>query len=271
MSGNVLPDEFSLEAYFERIGYRGPRAATAAVLTEIQRRHVYTIPFENLDIQLGRPVRIDLPSVTRKLIVEKRGGYCFEQNALLRAALRTLGFKVNAHLGRIRWLVPAETETALTHMVLSVELDGDRWLVDAGLGSGSLTGALRIDTEEPQPTPHEPRRVVRRDGWYFQQTSMTGEWCDLYQFSDRPSPEIDFVMGNWYTSTFPQSNFVLNVVVARADEGVRYSVRNQEFITRHTDGRVEKRVIASPAEFLELLEKYFHLSFPAGTRFGLPR
>ncbi|MBP6508176.1 MAG: arylamine N-acetyltransferase [Opitutaceae bacterium] len=265
---SAVPD---LDAYFARIGYTGPREPTAAVLTAIQRRHVYTLPFENLDILLGRPIRIDLPSVEQKLVREKRGGYCFEQNLLLQAMLTALGFKVTPLIARVRWQAPAEVITALTHMALMVEAGGERYLIDGGFGSASLTAALRLDTAEPQPTTHEPRRILPRDGGHVQQTQLSdGEWADLYQFTLDSVPVVDFEVGNWWTSTHPASRFTQNLAAAIAGDGLRHTIFNREFTTRWTDGRVEQRTLASPDELLDVLATHFNLHFPSGTHFNAP-
>ena len=87
-----------LEAYFSRIEYTGTRVPTLATLTEIHRHHARAIPFENLDVLLGRGIRIDPTSVEKKLIHDRRGGYCFEQNGLLRDVLTTLGFRVTPEI-----------------------------------------------------------------------------------------------------------------------------------------------------------------------------
>src|SRR4051812_2008631 len=92
-----------LDAYFRRIGYSGSRTPTFEVLAAIHERHVRTIPFENLDILLGRDIRIDLASVSRKLVHDQRGGYCFEQNTLFAGVLRALGFVVRPLIARVRW------------------------------------------------------------------------------------------------------------------------------------------------------------------------
>src|SRR5688572_5787925 len=95
-----------LDAYFERIGHRGPRPATLDTLAAIHALHPAAIPFENLDPFLGRPVRLDLPSLERKLVDERRGGYCFEHNLLLAAVLRRLGFAVTGLAARVLWNQP---------------------------------------------------------------------------------------------------------------------------------------------------------------------
>lgn len=263
--------ELNLDTYCARIGYAGPREPTTAVLAAIQRQHVYTIPFENLDILLGRPIRIDLSSVERKLVQEKRGGYCFEQNLLLQAGLAALGFKVTPLIARVRWQVPAGVTTPLSHMALIVENAGRRYLADSGFGSASLTTPLLLDTEIPQPTTHELRRVQRRDGLHVQQTQLSnGDWADLYQFTLDPAPVVDFEVGNWWTSTHPESRFTRNLVLALAADGLRRTIFNREFTTRWTDGRIEQRELKTPAELLMVLAEYFALHFSAGTRFNIP-
>lgn len=261
---------FDLEAYLARIRFSGSHTPDLANLSEIQFRHVCAIPFENLDILLGRGIRIDLGSIQRKLVHERRGGYCFEQNTLLAAALRALGYRVTTLAARVRWQIPADVDTALTHMMLLVEAEGRPFIVDGGFGAGSLSAPLRLDTEAEQSTPHEPRRILPRDGAYVHQVKHAGEWADLYVFTLQPMLPPDYEMGNWFTSTWPQSRLRQNLVAALAYPSGRYTLANREFIRRASDGSTEKRELATPAELLEVLERYFTLSFPADTRFGHP-
>lgn len=258
-----------LEDYFARIGYLGDRTPALAVLREIQRRHVCTIPFENLDIQLRCPISLSLPALEQKLVHERRGGYCFEQNTLLKAALESIGFKVTTLIARVRWQVPAEVETAQTHMVLMVDVEHQRYLVDGGFGSGSLTAPILIDTEEEQSTPHEPRRMLRRGETYIHQIRYGAEWADLYHFTLRPMLAVDYEVANWFTSTSPQSRFKQNLIVTRTSDGLRYTLLNREFTKRWIDGRSEKREVTSADELLQVLAEDFSLSFPPGTRFEL--
>jgi N-hydroxyarylamine O-acetyltransferase len=261
---------FDLEAYLARIQFSGARIPRFETLAKILFRHVCAIPFENLDILLGRGIRIDLASVQQKLVGDKRGGYCFEHNTLLAAALRSLGFRVTTLSARVRWQVPPETETALTHMTLLVEADGRRCIVDGGFGAASLSAPLLLDTEAEQPTPHEPRRLLRRDGAYVHQVKHTGEWADLYVFTLQPMLTPDYEMGNWFTSTWPQSRFRQNLTVALTHEHGRCTLLNRELTLRRNNGQSEKRELATPDELLEVLARYFNLPFPSATRFGSP-
>ena len=257
-----------LDAYLDRIGYRGDRAPTLATLQEIQYLHVCTIPFENLDVHLGRGIRLDLAAVEQKIIHDRRGGYCFEQNALLQVVLERLGYEVIPLIGRVRWQVPAEVVTPQTHMVLMVLLKGRRYLVDGGFGSSSMTAALEIDTDTEQRTPHEPRRILCREGAYVHQMWLGDRWADVYEFTLQPVRPVDYEVANWYTSAYPQSRFVLNLIVAITGEGVRHTLVNREFTSRWMDGRVEKRELTNPGELLDTLAHPFKLYFPADTRFG---
>ncbi len=177
MAASLSPAD--LEAYLARIGYAGPREATAAVLTAVHAAHARTIPFENLDILLGRTIATDLRAVTRKLVHDRRGGYCFEQNALLGAALRVLGFGVAPLLGRVRWQVPPDVATPLVHQVLLVTpVDAGPQLADVGFGSMSLTRPLRLVEDEDQFSGLEPRRLVRRGPLLAHQARLGETWGD---------------------------------------------------------------------------------------------
>lgn len=259
-----------LDAYFTRIAYSGPRAATLATLTAIHEHHARAIPYENLDVLLGRPISLDLAAIERKLVHARRGGYCFEQNALLRDVLRALGFHVTQLIARVRWLVPADVTTALIHMVLLIEVDDRAMLADVGFGSRSLIAPLALEFDRAQAGSIEPRRLIQRDALIIHQTLHDGTWVDVYQFAPDPVPTVDFELGNWFTSTHPQSRFKQNLALARAGHDCRYALLNRDFVIRHVDGRTEKRTLTTPDELLAVLGEFFDLHFPPGTRFGPP-
>lgn len=259
-----------LTAYFARIGYHGAQEPTLAVLTAIHQRHARSIPFENLDVLLGRGIRIEPEAIEQKLVRDRRGGYCFEQNALLRDVLTALGFRVTPLIARVRWQIPADVPTALTHMFLRVDLAEGPYLADVGFGSRSLYSPLALKYDCEQSGSFEPRRLIQRDGLVVHQSPHDGAWSDVYQFHLDPAPQIDFEIGNWFTSTHPQSRFKQNLTVARAGDDCRHVLLNTEWITRHSDGRVEKRTLRSPEELLTVLADTFGLHLPAGTRFSAP-
>jgi len=266
-----VPSPLDLDAYFERTGHEGPRSPTLATLHAITAAHTRSIPFENLDVLLGRGIDLDPAAVFAKLVVKRRGGYCFEQNGLLLRVLEALGFDVAAISARVRWQRPRDFTPPRTHMFLRVELDGASWLTDVGIGSMSLSAALRLEPDVVQATNHEPRRLVREAGRWFHQVRLDDAWHDVCEFTLEEMPGIDRELGNWYTSTHPNSVFRNRLWVARAGRGgERRSVLNRTFTVRSRSGKADERTINSPPELLTLLADEFGIVLPAGTDVRCP-
>jgi N-hydroxyarylamine O-acetyltransferase len=260
-----------LAAYFQRVGYRGPHEPSLALLSSLTEAHTRSIPFENLDVILSRPISLAPLALFQKLVVDRRGGYCFEQNGLFLEVLRELGFQVSPISARVRLQRPRDFTPPRTHVFLRVELDGQSWLTDVGVGGLSLTSPLRLVTDVEQPTPHEPRRVIQEGARLFHQVRFGAEWQDVCEFTLEEMPPIDRELANWYTSAHPESHFKNRLLVARAAaDGQRMSILNDEFTLRARDGVAETRRITSSAELLDVLLEQFGLRFPAGTRFGGP-
>jgi N-hydroxyarylamine O-acetyltransferase len=256
-----------IDAYVARIGFHGPLQPTLATLNVIVAAHVQAIPFENLDVLLGRPIDLELDALMGKLVHARRGGYCFEHNSLLLGVLTALGFEAHPLSARVRYQRPREFTPARTHLFVRVELE-ESWLVDVGVGAMSPTAALRLADLGPQATPHEPRRLLRENGLIYHQVQFGEEWHDVCEFTLEEMPPIDRVVANWYTSTHPASHFKNRLLVARAlPDGGRVGLLNRELSVRGRDGRAERRVIASPEELLDVLAEYFGLEFAPGTLF----
>src|SRR5678816_4121784 len=149
-----------LSAYFARIGYSGPPEPRFASLQGIVAGHAMAIPFENIDVLLGRGARLDIGAIIDKLVRRRRGGYCFEHNTLLRHALEAVGFKVAGLAARVLWNRPEGDPTARTHMLLRVMLPEGDFLADVGFGGLTLTAPLRAEIGLEQTTPHEPHRLA---------------------------------------------------------------------------------------------------------------
>jgi N-hydroxyarylamine O-acetyltransferase len=263
-----MPSATDLDAYFRRIHHTGSREPTLATLNAIMAAHASAIPFENLDVLLGRPIALTPEAVLQKLVHDARGGYCFEQNGLLLAVLQALGFTVRPLSARVRWQRPRDFVPPRTHLFLRVELEGESWLADVGIGGLSLTSALRLVPDLEQSTPHEPRRLVRENGRWFHQVRLGDEWHDVCEFTLEEMPPIDRELANWFTSTHPESHFRHRLIAARATSDGRVSLLNRELTLRSRDSRSETRVLADQAELLAVLAERFGLRFPAGTTFA---
>lgn len=257
-----------LDSYLDRIGLSRPLPPTLSTLNAVTSAHVRAIPFENLDVLLGRPIHLAPQAVAGKLVDEGRGGYCFEQNGLLLEVLLALGFDATALSARVRYQRPRGEVPPRTHLFLRVDLDGEAWAADVGVGALSMTSALRLDVDSPQETPHEPRRIVREGAVWVNQVRYGDEWRDVYEFTGEEMPLVDRVVANWYTSAHPDSHFRSRLVVARATpDGGRVSVLNRVHTRRDRAGVSESRTLASPAELLAVLALDFGLCFPTGTTF----
>lgn len=256
-----------LNAYLERIEHARRPTCTKDVLDSLHLAHATHIPFENLDILLGRPIRLDLAGLQSKLIHSKRGGYCFEQNTLFAAVLEQIGFRVTKLAARVRF--GATRLLPRTHVLLVVEAEGQRWLADVGFGT---VGPLL-------PVPLEPGQVVQQFGWSYRviddrdgglwilQRLLTGIWEDLYVFTFEPQHAVDIEVANWYVSTHPESRFVQALIVQHSTMTARYLLRNYEF-TIDRGATTETRALSDDDELLAVLSEHFHLQFPPATRFS---
>jgi N-hydroxyarylamine O-acetyltransferase len=252
-----------LDGYFARIGYAGPRLPTLETLRAIHARHAETIAFENLDPLLGMPIRLDGASLERKLVRDRRGGYCYEQNLLLRHVLDALGFRVTGLAARVLWNAPQRaTVTPRSHMLLHIELDGQALIADVGFGGQTLTGPLRLVPDIEQPTPHEPFRIVAVGDEYLLQSKVGDAWTALYRFDLQEQFRVDYEIASYYLSTNPKSFFLSALLAARSDAGHRHALFNNHYAVHHADGRTERRIVTSAAEIRGLLQGTFGLNLP---------
>lgn len=262
--GVSSPAMLDLEAYLRRVMYSGKLNASHPVLEALHLAHASHIPFENLDIFLGRSIHLDLESLQAKLVKGGRGGYCFEQNLLFAAVLECLGFSIAQLAARVRYRVRRVLPRA--HMLLLVHCDGATWLADVGFGLEGLLLPLPFDSGQETQQFGRTYRIVPQREQRTLQMLQSGAWTDLYTFSLEPQQLADFEMANYYTSTHPDSRFVRTLTVQLPTPKVRKVLRNREFTV--DDGKsVTNRKIAGDVELLEVLAVEFGLRFPLGTRF----
>ena len=256
-----MTEDIDLEAYFARIGYGGPRTPTLETLRALHELHPAAIAFENLDTLLGRRVRLDMASVQRKLLGEKRGGYCFEQNGLFAQVLRTLGFSVAGLSARVVFGYPPEL-IRRSHMLLKIDLEEGTYIADVGFGGRAPSAPMWLDACEEQTTPHGGFRLARAGDFFEQQTRIEGAWQTIYRFSLEEQSRQDYEMANWYVCTHPDSEFRVRLMVARLPPGKRLGLLNNQFSIHHMDGTSERRTLESAAAIAEVLETEFAIALP---------
>jgi len=250
-----------LAAYLARIGYDGSLAPTAGTLAALHRAHVVSIPFENLDLLLGRGIRVDLDSVQNKLVAERRGGYCYEHGLLFAAALERLGWTVSRVLARVG---DAERLRPRTHMALHVSSGGSQWLADVGFGSGML-----------EPLPWNTSGDTHRQGrWAYQLIrDAPGQWrlreitgegsTTLYSFTDEPQHASDIEVANHFISTHPRSPFVGQPVVMRKTLESQLHLRGRRLTTTGSDDGSNVHVL-DDAQFAAALSDRFRIPLTPG-------
>jgi N-hydroxyarylamine O-acetyltransferase len=246
----------NLPEYLERITYAGPVVPTTEVLRELHRAHMLSVPFENLDIALGRKIVCDEDAFIRKIVVGRRGGFCYELNGAFAGLLRTIGFKVTLLSAR----VPREDGTAspeFDHLTLRIDLD-EPWLADVGFGDSFLEP---IDLRSGAEGSHDGRRyriVDCGNSLRMERAERGGAWKGQYSFTLTPRSLADFAAMCHYHQTSPESPFTRKNVCSRATPDGRITVADGKLILTH-DGIREERLLASEGERAAALKEYFQI------------
>ena len=252
-----------LEAYFRRIDYAGGREPTLETLRALHLHHPLAIPFETLDALCGRPILLDLESLQKKLVGERRGGYCFEQNLLFGEVLSALGFDVVSLAARVLWERSDDTR-ARTHMLLFVQLGEGAYLCDVGFGGLTMTAPLRLEPDVDQATPHEVFRVVRRGNELAVEANLRGERKSLYRFDLQEQLRIDIEVLNYFVSTHPVSPFLSSLMAAKPAIDRRYGLRDRRLTVHHANGSIEQCELKSAPELRRVLVETFGIKVPEG-------
>jgi N-hydroxyarylamine O-acetyltransferase len=248
-----------LDAYCRRIGFSGPLEPTLDVLRALTELHPAAIPFEAIDVLLGRGIDISPAAVDAKLIDRRRGGYCYEQNGLFARVLTAIGFDVEGLAANVRWMFDAGAAPGgLTHRVLRVTIDGTPWLADVGFGSCVPTSPLCLDTSEPQPTQHETFRILNMGPHKLLQALVEGDWKPVYSIAPDVWLDEHYELANWYTSTHPVSHFRHRLIVTRTTPEARHILAQGRLTIRRPDGTAEKRYLDAD-QIMEALKEVFLL------------
>jgi N-hydroxyarylamine O-acetyltransferase len=261
---------FDLGSYLGHIGLHEPTS-----LAVVHRAHATTIVFENLDPSTGQPVVLDVDDLADKMVTRGRGGYCFEQNMLFKAALEAIGLgPVDLMLARVR-IGGTGDDRPLNHLLLRVTEGGRQWLADVGFGGGGLL----------EPVPFELGVETDQSGWHYRlvedgpelvlQVFQDGAWADMYGFIPEPVPVIDVEVANWYTATHPTSPFVTGVLVGRRkpERCLSLFVFDQAILVERPVGGTSEVTEVSRAEVPALLAARFGIegiTLDVDGRLGLP-
>ncbi|MEU8135811.1 arylamine N-acetyltransferase family protein [Streptodolium elevatio] len=228
-----------LDGYLALLGVARPEGAPdAALLAELQRRHLIAVPFENLDIHLGRPIRLVEDELVAKVVDRRRGGFCYELNGAFGALLRALGYDVSLLAARVFVDGGASVGIPYDHMTLLVRLD-EPWLADVGFGRFARE-PLRFDVRDEQPDAEGVFRIVDGpDG----DVDVHGDGGPEFRMEIRPRELVDFTAGAWWHQTSPLSHFTRGPVCTRlTPEGGRITLAGRTFIRTGPDGRHQEEL-----------------------------
>ena len=245
-------------AYLDRIVYRGPRAATIETLKSLHRAHMFSVPFENLDIGLGRTIVCDQARFLHKIVDEHRGGFCYELNGAFAALLRALDFRVTMLSARVSH-ADGRQGPDFDHMALLVDLQ-QPWLADVGFGD-SFVEPLRLEPGVQQEQASRLYRIDIRDGRYRYLSKIDGAWKDQYSFTLQPHRLPEFSAMCQYQQTSPDSHFTHNSICSLATPEGRVTLSGDKLIET-TKGQKQERVIDQAARHA-ILSQRFGIRLPA--------
>jgi N-hydroxyarylamine O-acetyltransferase len=256
-----------VSAYLRRLNYGGSTAPTLAALRALHLAHLYAVPFENLDIHLGRRIELDEEKLFDKIVVRRRGGFCYELNGLFAALLRGLGFDVSLLAAGVYEAEHERFGPEYDHMVLLVRLD-EPWLADVGFGD-SFREPLQLNNTDDQIQNGMAYRLVHDgDEWRMMERGLDGKWADGYQFTLRPRRLYDFTYGCHYMQTSPDSHFTQKRICSRATPDGRITLSDMRLILT-ANGQRQERSLADEAEYRLALKEYFDITLSHENLTGL--
>ena len=259
----MADDDFDVDAWLARIAYTGPRTPDLATLAGLIAAQSAAIPFENVDVLLGRVPSLGLADLQSKLIAGRRGGYCFELNSIFRAGLRALGFTVTGLIARVIRGQEDDAPGPATHMTLRVDLPQGPYLADVGFGNLTPTAPLAMVALLEQQTPHETLRLKPWQDELLLQVKFGTDWQNVYRLSPRPALQVDYEMANWLTAHHPASPFVGTLVIARpGPDGERRTFYNGRLTIRRPGQDPERQMLTNPTFCATTLAQTFGLTLP---------
>jgi N-hydroxyarylamine O-acetyltransferase len=257
-----MSDAVDIAEYFKRVGYVGRPTAAIDTLRTLHRLHPATIPFENLDPLLGRPVVLGAKALEQKLVHDRRGGYCFEHNLLFSHVLRELGFQVSGFAARVLWNSPEGVVAPRGHMLLRVRAQSVEHIVDVGFGGLTLTAPLKLETGIAQETPHEPFRLEKQGSEYRLDAKIDGAWKPIYRFDLQEQVQADYEVASYYQATHPKSIFRAFLLGALAPEKRRLALFDGKMVVHHLDDRNDRTTLATGDELRKALTDEFGIGLP---------
>jgi N-hydroxyarylamine O-acetyltransferase len=241
------------------IGYSGPLTPDSETLRGLHRAHLLAVPFENLDISYGRKIVLDEDALVRKIVEERRGGFCYELNGAFTALLRELAFRVTLLSARV-FRSDGSMSPEFDHLTLRVDLE-EPWLVDVGFGDSFVEPLLLKPNFEQEQSDRKFRIVENGDRLAAQRLELDGTWKPEYSFDLRPRRLDEFVPMCNYHQTSPESPFTHKKLCSLATPDGRITLSERKLIVTR-NGIREEAIVESEAEWKAILREQFGVRLP---------
>lgn len=247
-------DNFELQNYLNRIGFYGDAQADIATVTNMMRCQLFSVPFENLDVQAGKVVSLVPEEIVDKILNRNRGGYCYEVNGLFAMALQALGIPYQFVAARPMFY---PVKRPKTHMAIVLKLDGEEWLCDLGFGSYGIRAPMRLNILDVNVKQDSDTFMLSKttEHEYLLKALVEGEWANQFAFDLSPQEWIDFTPANYLNSTHPDAIFVKKLLVVLHNPAGR-TIYFDNILKTIKNGKVEKLSIAPENRDAILADKF---------------
>lgn len=247
-----------LNLYFKRIEWKPTNInPTLSNLQALQRHHTFTFPFENLNALLDIPILLDIDTLFHKMVIDQRGGYCYEQNVLFLKVLKTMNYKARGLTGRV--LLSGDKHPRRTHMLILIEIDNEFYISDVGFGSAAPCLPLSLTTDIIQNTPYGDFKLKAKNEQFILYSNYKNSWKPLYMFDLEEQHEEDFEVGNWFTSTNHIAHFKDELTLSYKTKTCRYTLDNNTFSCYYIDGQTTKEFLLSPQSIRKVMTDVFNI------------
>lgn len=252
-----MDTSIDIAAYLDRIRVTQTPSVDIRSLRELHRQHVFHVPFENLDVHLGKEISLAPSDLFDKIVRKRRGGYCFELNGLFQLLLEALGFHVYSTAARV--LFGTETIPPRGHRLLIVTLDGEAWIVDVGFGAFGLIEPIPLKTGLEHRQFADRFRLEQDPllGYIFQ-SYKDGDWLTQYAFRTDLHHPVDFAFANYYHSHSPQSLFTQKRICQLPTPEGRKRLEDNT-LSQTVNGVTRNVTLETEQEFLRILKTHFDL------------
>ena len=254
----MLPENFKLADYLQRIAYSGEVKADYATLKQLMACQLQNVPFENLDVLAGKPISLDPQTIVEKIVYRRRGGYCYELNGLFAMALDSIGFAYRIVACRPLFY---PVRRPRTHAALVVTAEGQEYLVDLGFGSYGIRQPINLAVLDTPVTQDYDRYqlTIAADGDYVLSALVEGEWIKQHGFNLTPMEWLDFMPANWFNSTHPDAVFTQKPLILLFTPTGKRVLFGDSF-KQTEQGKTTVQTVL-PKQQTDILAEYFHLKF----------